>query len=257
MTDFLFLDSGLGALPYVMALKKKAPSANCVYFADNLHFPYGEKSEKEIIAAAVSAVESAVSLFCPKVIVIACNTITVNSLAFLKSRFPSVLFVGTVPAIKIAARLTKTERIALLSTKSVACHPYTASLISRFAPSCSVVLHAAPSLIEFIETSLFTASFDEKVAFCRTIFEPLIKENYDTLVLGCTHFLNIKEEIRTAWGENRFVADSLEGVTAQALRLHMPSSSKCEKTKLFFSASEKGENYRLLARKFDLELFRR
>lgn len=252
MSDFLFLDSGLGALPYVMHLKKKAPFAECVYYADNLHFPYGEKSKEEIRECAALAAENAIARFHPAVVVIACNTITVNSLSYLRELFPATPFVGTVPAVKVAANVSKTGCIALLASRATTESEYTADLVRRFAAGYRVISCAAPSLIEFVEKRLFTATFEEKVEFCRAALSPLLKEGCDTLVLGCTHFLNIREEIKEAWGG--FVVDSLEGVTKQALSLHAPSSENPSKTKLFSSAATEDENYRLLSRKFDLVL---
>ena len=109
MTDFVFIDSGVGGIPYMTALLQKAPDASCVYVADNANFPYGEKTHEEVVNCVVSVVQKICDKFNPRVIVLACNTISVNALEVLRQKFPQIKFVGTVPAIKLAASITKNK----------------------------------------------------------------------------------------------------------------------------------------------------
>ncbi|MBP5748108.1 MAG: glutamate racemase, partial [Treponema sp.] len=112
--DFAFLDSGTGGIPYMLELKEKSPESRCIYLGDTLHFPYGEKSSGQILACASSAVKLIVEKWNPRAIVVACNTISVTTLPELRTAFPSLPIVGTVPAIRLAARVTKNKRIGLL-----------------------------------------------------------------------------------------------------------------------------------------------
>ena len=119
MTDFVFIDSGVGGIPYMTSLLKKEPGASCVYVADNKNFPYGEKSHDEVVACVTDVVEKICERFEPAVIVLACNTISVNALEVLRKKFPQVQFVGTVPAIKLAAAVSQKKRIGLIASKSM------------------------------------------------------------------------------------------------------------------------------------------
>ena len=105
--DFAFLDSGTGGIPYMLSLKEKSPESRCVYLGDTVHFPYGEKSEEEVTLCASESIEKILDLWNPRIVVIACNTISVTALNQLRERFPDVPIVGTVPAIKLAAKVTK------------------------------------------------------------------------------------------------------------------------------------------------------
>ena len=149
--DFVFLDSGTGGIPYMNFLRQKCPEASCVYVADTKNFPYGEKSAEEIVDAVISICGKIIKKFEPKVIVIACNTMSVNALEQVRAAFPSVSFVGTVPAIKLAASISKKRRIGLLATNSTVNHPYNQNLKQQFAADCTLVCRGDADLISFVE----------------------------------------------------------------------------------------------------------
>ena len=111
--DFAFLDSGIGGIPYLLFLQEKQQNANCIYYADTKNFPYGQKSSEQIIENATIATQKIIEKWNPGAIILACNTISVTALEELRKRFPNVPFVGTVPAIKPAATISKTKKIGL------------------------------------------------------------------------------------------------------------------------------------------------
>ena len=160
--DFAFLDSGTGGIPYMLALKERQPDARCIYLGDTAHFPYGEKSPEEVTRCAASTITAIVERWNPRTLVVACNTISVTALADLRSLFPGLPIVGTVPAIKLAAKVTRNKRIGLLATNATVNHPYSARLIADFASDCQVFSRGDPDLIAFIENKLFTASPEER-----------------------------------------------------------------------------------------------
>ena len=80
MTDFVFIDSGVGGIPYMMKLLEKKPDASCLYVADTANFPYGEKSHEEVVKCVTELVKKICLQFSPKVIVVDCNTLSVNAL---------------------------------------------------------------------------------------------------------------------------------------------------------------------------------
>ena len=227
--QFAFLDSGTGGIPYMLYLKQHFPDARCVYLGDTANFPYGEKSADEVIACTKKAVSLILERFNPEAIVIACNTMSVTALAAVREAFPEVPFVGTVPAIKLAAAVTQNKCIGLLATRQSVSNPYTEKLIADFASDCRVVKRGDPDLIDFIEKKLFTASPEERVAAVTPAVEYFRSQGADTIILGCTHFIHMAEDIQKAAGSGIRVIDSRDGVVKQAMRV-IGSTSKADKT---------------------------
>ncbi len=217
--DFAFLDSGTGGLPYLTYLKERCPNASCIYVGDTKNFPYGEKSKEEIINDSCECVEKIVSKWNPKAIIVACNTISVTALEDLRKRFVNTIFVGTVPAIKPAAKISTTKKIGLLATNATVNHPYTKKLISDFAEDCEVFSLAAPELISFIEHKYYFANHKERLNACKPYCDFFKSKNCDVIVLACTHFLNMAEEIKEEAGSAIKVIDSRDGVTRHAFEM--------------------------------------
>ena len=216
--DFAFLDSGTGGIPYMLSLHEKLPSAFCVYLGDTEHFPYGEKSFAEVTECASKAIQKIIDLWNPKAIVIACNTISVTALDSLRQKFQSIPIIGTVPAIKLAASVTKNKRIGLLATTAAVNHPYCKKLAEEFASDCQVFNRADPKLIDFIEKKYFNATESERLEAVKEAADFFRKNDCDTVILGCTHFTHIAEEMRKACGSGISVVDSRDGVANQAIR---------------------------------------
>ncbi|MBR6143869.1 MAG: glutamate racemase [Treponema sp.] len=229
--DFAFLDSGTGGIPYMLELKEKSPQSRCIYLGDTLHFPYGEKSSEQILSCASSAVTLIVEKWNPRAIVVACNTISVTTLPELRSAFPSLPIVGTVPAIRLAARVTKNKRIGLLATNATVRHPYNQRLVSEFASDCQVFLRGDPDLVSFIEEKLFTSSMQERMDAVKPAVDFFAQNGCDTIILGCTHFTHIAKDIQVAAGKDVRVVDSREGVAKQALRVEQAGSGGMESQK--------------------------
>ena len=161
--DFAFLDSGTGGIPYMLSLHEKLPAATCVYLGDTEHFPYGEKSGEQVTECASEAIQKIIDLWNPKAIVVACNTISVTALDSLRVRFSNLPIVGTVPAIKVAAGVTRNKKIGLLATTATVNHPYCKKLVEEFASDCQVFNRADPKLIEFVEKNYFNATEEERL----------------------------------------------------------------------------------------------
>ncbi|HAO31107.1 MAG TPA: glutamate racemase [Treponema sp.] len=217
--DFAFLDSGTGGIPYMLELKKKSPDSRCVYLGDTAHFPYGEKTSEEITLCASQALSLIVKKWNPRTVIIACNTISVTSLADLRALFPNIPIVGTVPAIKLAASVTHNKRIGLLATNATVNHPYNKKLIQDYAKDCHVFNRGDPDLIAFIEHELFNASEAEKQKAVEPAVSFFLENKCDTIILGCTHFTHIAENIASVAGSGVQVVDSRDGVANQALRV--------------------------------------
>ena len=220
MTDFVFIDSGIGGIPYMTRLLKRAPEANCIYVADSANFPYGEKSHEQVVECVTELVQKIQKRFEPAVIVVACNTMSVNALDLLRTKFSEVKFVGTVPAIKLAASVSKKRRIGLLATHATCENPYNIELKNKFANDCILVNRPDPELISFIEHNAFTASRDQCLKAVGPAVNFFREQNCDVIILGCTHFLNFTDVFEEACGPDIKVVDSVDGVVRHALEVH-------------------------------------
>ncbi|MBQ0003300.1 MAG: glutamate racemase [Treponema sp.] len=264
MADFVFLDSGTGGIPYLTYLLGKLPHADCVYVGDTKNFPYGEKNHEEIVKCVLDIAKKIIEKFNPKVFIIACNTMSVNTLDVLREAFPETQFVGTVPAIKVASEVSKKRTVGLLATRSTVEHPYNIDLKNHFASDCRLILRADPDLISFIEKKSFTATKDE----CKAAVLPAVKyfaeQKSDTMILGCTHFLNLADLIQEVadevTGGELKVIDSREGVVNRAISIFNStggiSSDGEYKAKLFITglAEEKDkEEYDVICKRYSLE----
>ena len=217
--DFAFLDSGTGGIPYMLALKEKRPEARCVYLGDTEHFPYGQKTRDEVVECASKAIDLIVRKWNPRSLVIACNTISVTALDGLRAKFPRLPIIGTVPAIRLAAKLSKNRKIGLLATNATVSNPYNERLVKDFASDCQVFNRGDPELIDFIERNLFSATKEERLAAVKPAIDFFREKGCDTIILGCTHFTHIASDMKEAAGDEVIVVDSREGVVNQAIKV--------------------------------------
>ena len=222
MTDFVFIDSGVGGIPYMMKLLERKPDSSCIYVADTTNFPYGEKTHEQVIKCVLELVGKIRERFAPKVIVVACNTMSVNALEELRANYSDIQFVGTVPAIKLAASVSKKRRIGLLATRATCENPYNIELKNKFAGDCVLINRPDPQLISFIEHNAFTASREE----CMNAVKPAIDffrgEGCDAVILGCTHFLNFTDVFKAVCEPDIKVVDSVDGVVRHAITVVEP-----------------------------------
>ena len=202
------------------ALLQKEPLSSCVYVADNANFPYGEKTRDQVVSCVVDVVQKICRKFEPGVIVLACNTISVNALETLRKKFPQIQFVGTVPAIKLAASVSQKKRIGLLATSSTCNNPYNQELKNQFANDCELIMRADSDLISFIEEKGFTADQAQLEQAVRPAVEFFRKNDCDVIILGCTHFLNLRDVFeKVALPEQIKIVDSVDGVVRQMIKV--------------------------------------
>ncbi len=256
--DFAFIDSGTGGLPYMCYLNEKCPSASCIYVADAQNFPYGEKSSSEIIDCVVNLCTKIIDKFLPKVIVIACNTMSVTALSVLREKL-SIHFIGTVPAIKLASSISKNKKIGLLATRRSVSQNYTLKLIKDFDSDCQVFSRGDGELISFIEHNLTTATEDEKLNAVKPAVDFFKQNDVDTIILGCTHFIHFAPEIQKVAGEKISVIDSREGVVKQALKklgsVDGTLPENVQNKTFFITGTPKDssdKDYQDIAKKFDI-----
>ena len=177
-------DSGVGGLTVLSALRQELPHENYVYFGDTAHCPYGMRSDAEIIELSSRGSQFLIEQGA-KLIVLACNTASQAALTTLRATF-SVPFVGVVPAVKPAARATKKGRVGVAATNQAAKALYLRQLIDEFAEGIEVFAVGCPELVSLVEHGELDGPVAEEVV--RAALQPILKEDIDVIVLGCTHF---------------------------------------------------------------------
>jgi len=209
----LFIDSGIGGLPYCKDFISKNPHEEVCYLADRQNFPYGPRAKDELLSILIPLTEKLLNTIDPKIIVLACNTATVSALEPLRQHFTSMKFVGTVPAIKPAANATKTGKIGVLGTARTIEDPYNQNLLKENNGICEIFGIAAPELVDFVEQRFYSADQNKKNEIVEKYVDIFRIKKADTLVLGCTHFLYLLNEFKNAASPDIKVFDSLEGIT--------------------------------------------
>jgi glutamate racemase len=209
----LFLDSGIGGLPYCQHFHRRNPDEALIYTADRANFPYGPKDREELAAALVALIAALSGSFHPKLGAVVCNTASVSALAVLRETFPDLPFVGTVPAIKPAVTGSRSRHIGVLGTERTVADPYIGELAVRYGPDCAVTTLAAPELVEWVEYRHASAAAGERQKIVEPYVDFFRKQGADALVLGCTHFLFLLHEFRLAAEPGIKIWDSMEGVS--------------------------------------------
>ncbi|MDR1352822.1 MAG: glutamate racemase [Treponema sp.] len=217
----LFLDSGIGGLPYCRRFTGRNPDERVIYAADRANFPYGAKSGGELGEILAALVRRLDDFFKPKLAVLACNTASVTALALLRERFPGIHWVGTVPAVKPAANASLKRHIGILGTARTIADPYTERLLRRCGPGCRLTGIAAPELVGFVESGGDRAAIDEQRGQAAPYIDGFRRAGADAVVLGCTHFVFLRGAFESLSGagdpeEAVRIFDSVEGVASRA-----------------------------------------
>ena len=219
----LVFDSGLGGLTVARAIRRLAGDAvSLSYAADFAGFPYGDWEEQALRAHLLRLVGRLAARARADVVVIACNTASTLALDALRAAYPEVPFVGTVPAIKPAAKLSESGIIGVLATPGTVRREYTEKLIHTFAWHRRVVLHGAPRLAALAEEKLRSGTVN--LSALREEIAPVFVRGAhgartDVVVLGCTHYPLLLPELEQAapWPV-RFI-DPSAAIARQALRV--------------------------------------
>ncbi|UTF60726.1 glutamate racemase [Gilvimarinus sp. DA14] len=215
----LVFDSGVGGLSVYQHIQQLIPAASLSYLSDNGGFPYGEKSDQVLICRCLHVIEHYLqnAVTQPDVIVIACNTASTLALPQLRQRLRQPI-VGVVPAVKPAAALSANNYIGLLATPGTIYRDYTRNLIREFARHCHVVTSGSTQLVHLAEKKLCGEAVSEaQLAACLEKFIAASPANphpdaMDCLVLACTHFPLLSEEISRLLGPEVKLLDSGEAI---------------------------------------------
>ena len=204
-------DSGVGGLTIYEEIHKLLPHENIIYLADSKNAPYGEKSKEEIIAISVKNTEFLLSHGC-KLIVVACNTASTNAVKFLRDNY-DIPFIRVQPAIKPAALKSKTKVVGILATKSTLNSELLYETSQRFAQGVDVVEKVGEGLVSLIESGKIHSA--EMTELLNKHIQPMLEKNIDHLVLGCTHYPLLTDQIKEIVGHQVDIIDSGEAIARQ------------------------------------------
>lgn len=183
-------DSGIGGLSILNELKVVLPNENYIYYGDSKNNPYGEKKEEELLEITSNIVKYLKSEGC-KLIVIACNTATTRCMKKLRVLFPELIFVGCVPAIKVASDRNYKNTLVMATPATIESERTHELVRDNKRDDQNIYLVPCFGLASAIERN----DKKEVKSILKNIFFEYKNKNIDSIVLGCTHYPFIKDEI--------------------------------------------------------------
>ena len=180
----VIFDSGVGGLSVFREIRKLLPEEQYIYYSDNAHCPYGEKSVSYIIGRAREITCFLISKGA-EIIVVACNTATAAAIATLRDEFP-VRFIGMEPAVKPAVKSTRTGVVGVLATAGTLKADKYLNTREKFSEGIKIVEHIGEGFVEIVEKGCLTGNEAESIVI--SSLKPLLDEGADRIVLGCTHY---------------------------------------------------------------------
>ena len=202
-------DSGVGGLSVWREIVRQLPREHTVYFADQAHVPYGPRSQEQIRRFCDAITRFLLEREC-KAIVVACNTASAAALKHLRDTFAHVPFIGMEPAVKPAAATTRTGVVGVMATPATFQGRLFQATAGRFAGGIRLVNQVCDGLADLVETGDLDGGRTD--ALLRSMLEPILAANADTIVLACTHYPFVIEPIRRIAGADVNVIDPAPAV---------------------------------------------
>jgi glutamate racemase len=209
-------DSGVGGLSVLREIRNQFPDEDLIYIADQVHVPYGSRSRGQVLGFSRGIVRFLLGENV-KLIVVACNTASAVALTELRESYPDLPFVGMEPAVKPAAEETSTGVVGILATPATFQGDLYASTVERFARGVKVLQHTCPGLVEQIEIGEIDHARTKEIL--KEALYPMLKQNIDKVVMGCTHYAFVIPIIKDIVGDMVKVIDPAPAVARQTGRL--------------------------------------
>lgn len=231
-------DSGVGGLTVVKSLLDKLPNENIVYFADSKHMPYGDKTNDQIIKYVMNDVDF-LNTYELKAILIACNTADSVASKVIKSKYSLPIY-GVIDATcRVAANTTKNNKVGIIATTAtINSGEYHKQLI-KYNPNISVYNQACPFLVPLIEEGKFDIGNQDIRYILEDYLTPLLDEDIDTLILGCTHYDLLYEIIKDMYPNLNIVSSSR--CIIDDLTKEIEKNDNTTNEQLYFVSSNKNE----------------
>lgn len=218
------LDSGIGGLSVWPEIAELMPHESVVYFADSANCPYGTKTKEEIERLCEQTVDFLLGKGC-KIIIVACNTATSMAIRHLRGKY-NVPFIGIEPAVKPAALHSKTGVIGVLATAGTLHSRLFNETKNRFTGNVDILSAEGTGLVELVEEG--KTGTPEAEALLRKYIEPMMGEDIDYLVLGCTHYPFLAADILKITGNKVTLIDPAPAVAARAQHMLREQGLECK-----------------------------
>ncbi|HLC38984.1 MAG TPA: glutamate racemase [Patescibacteria group bacterium] len=209
-------DSGLGGLIVLKEILKKSPNESTVYFGDLAHLPYGNKSPETVIKHALEGVNF-LKQQGAKIIIIACNTASAYAMSTLYKKFPKITFFDVIsPAVQKALANTKNQQIGVIATRAtIQSSAYEKAILQKSKSELKIKVYsqACPLLVPLIEEGW--EKQPETNLILKKYLKPLSQKKIDTLILGCTHFPKLKNQIKKIIKHQANIIDSAQTVSSK------------------------------------------
>ena len=216
VTTIGMLDSGVGGLTILRAIREQLPGQPVVYLADQAHVPYGVRKIEEVRSFTKEITRFLIDQGA-RIIVVACNTASVAALGYLRNEFPETPFVGMEPAVKPAAEQTKTGVVGVLATYATFQTDVYNSVVERFAKNVTILQNHCPGLVNQVEKGDLAGLETRRIL--ESALRPMIAQGIDTVVRGCTHYPFVIPLIQEIVGPNVRVIDPAPAIARQTQRL--------------------------------------
>jgi len=216
MASIGIFDSGSGGLSVYRELVKLLPRERYIYFSDNAHCPYGEKTA-EYIQERAHVITDILLGMGADIIVVACNTATAAAIAGLRADYPDIPFIGMEPAVKPAALGTRSGVIGVLATAGTLKGSKYLHTRGQYEDDVRIVEHVGEGFVELVENGILDGPQAEETV--RKSLRPLLEEGADIIVLGCTHYPFLRPVIERLAGPQVKVIDPAPAVARQTLRV--------------------------------------
>ena len=259
--NILVFDSGIGGFSVLQTLFKLMPQYNYSYCSDNQALPYGDKPDTYLRARIIPLFRQLIEQCQPDIAVIACNTASTLLLDQLREYF-NIPFIGVVPAIKPAGAISQSKHIALLATAATTEREYINHLHQKFASDCTLLRFACGELVTIAEEKLLNGKINQNQVndFVKRLLHQSTEmrqdfSRIDTIVLGCTHFSLLLDELKQAWPDSVNWLDSSEAIArrCQQLMSRMDNTSSRPCRTLFTSSISNSQTLLALLKPYNIE----
>ncbi|SOS48816.1 glutamate racemase [Tenacibaculum dicentrarchi] len=208
-------DSGIGGTSIWKEIHTLLANENTIYLSDSKNAPYGQKSTEEILALSIKNTEFLISKGC-KIIVVACNTATTNSIEYLRRNYP-IPIIGIEPAIKTASIQTKTGTIGILATQGTLNSRLFEKTSASINSDIVIMEQVGNGLVELIENGKMYSA--EMTKLLKKHLSLMLSSKCDCIVLGCTHYPYLIPQIKKIVGNTVRIIDSGEAVAKQTKKI--------------------------------------
>jgi glutamate racemase len=208
-------DSGVGGISVAREIRRALPAEHLLYVADTAYVPYGDRGDDEVRARTL-AIGEWIQAQGAKVLVVACNTASGAALEALRARL-TIPVIGLEPALKPAVRQTRNGRVGVMATSGTLRSTRFQRLVDNYADGVEVVRDPCPGLADLVEDGLLAGP--ELAERMEAYVAPLRASGVDTVVLGCTHYVFVRDAIRQALGPDVRLLDSGEAIARRTRQI--------------------------------------